>query len=264
MTVPAVHAHRGSPDPATGIRREHPRGLLPGPAPRGRRGRARRPADRRRGPRRPPRPGRSRASGPIHELRVRPAPRVGPARWRPPWRPVEGLTVNIEVKNLPGEPGFDPDERWPGRSPSWWWRAGRATSVVVSSFWPGSLDAVAEARPELATGLLVARWFDPAGMRAAWPLDTGARRVHPHASLVDEALVAEARRAGLSVAAWTVNDRPRLDAVGGPRGGHGDHRRRGPGARRPRPVPDDRPLGLDATAGAGRPAVRPVGPGRRS
>jgi glycerophosphoryl diester phosphodiesterase len=124
----------------------------------------------------------------------------------------EGLVVNIEIKNLPGEPEFDPEERVALDVADLVANSGRAGRVVVSSFWPGALDAVHEARSEIPTGLLAAHWFDPSGCVQA-ALDHGCTAVHPHASLITEALVSEAHEAGLSVAAWVVNDPSQVEAM---------------------------------------------------
>ena len=75
-----------------------------------------------------------------------------------------------------------------------------------------SLDAVRQVAPGLATGLLVAAWFDPAAC-VAMALEHGCTALHPHASLVDPSLVHEAQDAGLAVAAWTVNDRALVQSV---------------------------------------------------
>jgi glycerophosphoryl diester phosphodiesterase len=124
----------------------------------------------------------------------------------------EGLTVNIEIKNLPGEPGFDPTDQTAREVADLVVAAGRASGIVVSSFWPGALDAVRDAVPDLATGLLLAPWFDPAeGVGAA--LSHGCTALHPHIELVGAALVDRAHDAGLSVATWTVSDRARLAAA---------------------------------------------------
>jgi glycerophosphoryl diester phosphodiesterase len=121
----------------------------------------------------------------------------------------EGLDVNIELKNLPGEPGFDPDEQMARDVAELVVAAGKEATVVVSSFWPGSLDAVHQARAGLATGLLVASWFDPAAC-VPLALEHGCTALHPHVSLLDESLVARAHEVGLSVATWTANDRSQL------------------------------------------------------
>ncbi|MGO8873914.1 MAG: glycerophosphodiester phosphodiesterase [Acidimicrobiales bacterium] len=122
------------------------------------------------------------------------------------------LFLNIELKNLPGEPGFDPDERLAGCVVALLEDAGRTVDVVISSFWPASLEAVHRRCPELPVGLLVPGWFDPSqAVDAARRL--GCAAVHPFVGLVTAGLVDDAHAAGLSVAAWTVNDDPDLEAV---------------------------------------------------
>jgi len=84
--------------------------------------------------------------------------------------------------------------------------------VVVSSFWPAALQAVADTGAEVATGLLVHPGLDPAGF-----LDTavalGCRALHPHFSWVSSALVDRAHQGGLVVTAWTVNTEPEVIAA---------------------------------------------------
>jgi glycerophosphoryl diester phosphodiesterase len=210
MTVPAIQAHRGSPDPATGVRENTLEAFF--------RARllgadgveldVRRTADGALAVHHDPD---IRGIGPLHELvsdrlpeSVALLPEVLDA--------CAGFGVNIELKNLPGESGFDPDERMAGDVAELVVETGRTLSVVVSSFWPGSLAAVRRARPEVATCLLLASWFD---VTEAVPLalEHGCSALHPHASMVDAPLVAEAHAAGLSVAAWTVNDRAQLASL---------------------------------------------------
>lgn len=123
-----------------------------------------------------------------------------------------GLAVTIEVKNRPDEAGFDPGNGLARDVALLVAHMGRASSVVISSFWPDALTAVHEARPELPTALLVASWFDP-GEIVPVALARHAAAIHAVAALVTGPLVAEARRAGLSIAAWTVNDRPGLERM---------------------------------------------------
>jgi glycerophosphoryl diester phosphodiesterase len=124
-----------------------------------------------------------------------------------------GLTVNIEIKNLPGEPGFDPGECVAREVVELVTAAGLTSSVVVSSFWPDTLVAVRDAGPEIATGLLVARWFDAAEAVGA-AVGRGCTALHPSCDLVSRPLVDEAHDAGLSVAVWTLNDREQIGAMG--------------------------------------------------
>jgi glycerophosphoryl diester phosphodiesterase len=45
----------------------------------------------------------------------------------------------------------------------------------------------------------------------ALAVEHGCTALHPHVSLVDAALMVEAHRAGLAVAAWTVNEPRQVD-----------------------------------------------------
>ncbi len=127
-----------------------------------------------------------------------------------------GCMINIEIKNLPGEPGFDPDdgvsiavaetvaELMAETAPE--------VGVVVSSFWPPALEVVGRARPEVPTGLLLASRLDTAdAVQAA--LGRGCSALHPTIDLVTPELVDGAHAAGLSVAAWTVNDQAELERM---------------------------------------------------
>jgi glycerophosphoryl diester phosphodiesterase len=123
-----------------------------------------------------------------------------------------GITVNIEIKNLPGEPGYDPDERAATAVAHLVVDRGASSSVVVSSFWPATLDAVHRAAPDVPTGLLVGHWMDPAECVPA-AVRRSCAALHPNVSLASEALVVEAHGAGLSVAAWTVNEPAQLESL---------------------------------------------------
>ncbi len=117
-----------------------------------------------------------------------------------------GMTVNVEIKNLPGEPGFDPGDRLAGQVADLVVSTGWASDVVVSSFWPPTLDAVRRASPEVATGLLVASRFDPAEATGS-AVESGLQRApspHRPGQCPPDG---PGPPAGLAVAAWTVNDR---------------------------------------------------------
>ncbi|HEY5108405.1 MAG TPA: glycerophosphodiester phosphodiesterase [Acidimicrobiales bacterium] len=123
-----------------------------------------------------------------------------------------GMVVNIEIKNQPHEPGFDPTDRAAGDVVALVEAMDRSGSVVVSSFWSGALAAVRSAGAAVPTGLLVVSSFDPMASIAA-AADLGCAAVHLPVGLVDRATVATAHAAGLAVAAWTVVDEDTLASV---------------------------------------------------
>ena len=123
-----------------------------------------------------------------------------------------GMLVNIEIKNHPGEPAFDPTDRASGLVVGVVEEQGRGDQVVVSSFWSGALAAVRSLDPALACGLLVLPSFDArSGIAAA--VELGCAAVHLPVNLVDAATVDAAHEVGLAVAAWTVADAGVLAAV---------------------------------------------------
>lgn len=142
-------------------------------------------------------------AGPVAELTVRQLPAHVPLLGAA-LDVLDGLVVNVEVKNLPTEPAFDPDDRLARAVADL--LAGRdAERTLVSSFWAGALEAVREADAAIPTGLLVPTWLGAdAAVEAA--AGRGCAALHPHVSVVTPLLVARAHGAGLAVAAWTVDD----------------------------------------------------------
>jgi glycerophosphoryl diester phosphodiesterase len=149
--------------------------------------------------------------GPVHELAAADLPGHVPLL-ADALEVCAGMVVNIEVKNLPTEPAFDPDDRCARAVAALVADVDRRPSAVVSSFWGGALSAVREADPTVRTALLVVSSFDP---RAAvgGAVDLGCAAVHLPVGLVTPEAVDTAHDAGLAVGAWTVVDRATLDRV---------------------------------------------------
>lgn len=122
----------------------------------------------------------------------------------------DSLILNVEIKNDPREPGFDPQERMATHVVAWIRDNGLHDRVLVTSFSMAALDRVRFLDSSIPTGVLL-NHFD--GLRKAvrttvgaghsWILPTRARLLWRPRSAIETA-----HRAGLKVGAWTV-DRPR-------------------------------------------------------
>jgi glycerophosphoryl diester phosphodiesterase len=143
-----------------------------------------------------------------------------------PWVPTlpeafqetRGLLVNLEIKNSPFEPDWDPHHAFVDDLAAW--LAQQTGDILVSCFTLGTIDRLRERRDTPPTGWLIGAGADP--MVA---LDEAAARghqaLHPEHSLLppgrDTDLVAAAHVIGLRIVAWTVDDRSdaqRLAAAG--------------------------------------------------
>lgn len=124
------------------------------------------------------------------------------------------LAVNIEVKNLPNEADFDPDEMVAAAVAALVTDLKLTTRVIVSSFNLAAIDAVRRAEPGVPTG-----WLTPGGFDQHRALATAAGRghaaLHPHHSGVTADLVAAAHDLGLALNTWTVDDPARMVELAG-------------------------------------------------
>jgi glycerophosphoryl diester phosphodiesterase len=111
--------------------------------------------------------------------------------------------VNLEIKNDPGEPGFDT-----GGAPAdavvalLHARAGR-DRVLVSAFHLPTIDRVKVLDPGIPTAWLVVDVTDEtlARLRAS-----GHRVLHPHYRAVTQELLSTCHEAGITVNAWTLDE----------------------------------------------------------
>ncbi len=118
----------------------------------------------------------------------------------------EGMVVNVEIKNAPGDAGYDPGEAVAALTVAAIDDAGWSERVIVSSFQADTLRAVRAADPGLDLAEL---WPLVPGEDPRDALDRSAeagwRAVHPFVSSVTPELVAAAHERGLAVNVWTVN-----------------------------------------------------------
>jgi glycerophosphoryl diester phosphodiesterase len=90
-------------------------------------------------------------------------------------------------------------------------RAESAARTIVISFDPSMLASLRALDASIMTGLLVDRNQLPDAVKRA--VGAGARQLCPNYSIANPDLVAEAHRADLQVAAWTVNELSDMRAV---------------------------------------------------
>jgi glycerophosphoryl diester phosphodiesterase len=119
---------------------------------------------------------------------------------------VPGLPIQFEIKNLPNEPGFEPDHRLALEAAE---RA-RPGDFVTSFNWE-SLAAVRRMFPDVATGVLVGGSGD-IDRAINECLDIGHPALVPSIDLPTLGLV-HALEAGLQIFSWTVNDPDRADEL---------------------------------------------------
>ena len=120
-----------------------------------------------------------------------------------------GLLVNVEVKNLPGDPDFDHDDTAAGELVELLHARGGRDDVLVSSFNLNTIDRVRTLDARIPTGFLTLLGLDPLdGVTLAG--DRGHNAVHPDVRSVPgaaaDAVSARAHELGLAVNVWTVDD----------------------------------------------------------
>lgn len=120
-----------------------------------------------------------------------------------------GLQVNVEIKNLPTEPDFDPTEALAAQVAAFVVDGGLVDRVIVSSFNLNAIERVRVAEPAVTTGYLTLPIWDQQGcleqVRAG-----GHTALHPQHLAVNEDLCRAAHDLGVEVNTWTVDDPDRM------------------------------------------------------
>ena len=125
-----------------------------------------------------------------------------------------GLVVNVEVKNAPWDPDFDPDEGLAELVVRTLHERDGRDRVLLSSFGEDAVARVRALDPSLPTALVTAVLTDDqvdglvAGVAAA-----GHVALHPHHLTVTPHLLGRCHGAGLAVNAWTVDVPDRIHAL---------------------------------------------------
>lgn len=117
------------------------------------------------------------------------------------------IGVNIEVKNLPSEPDYDPDDGIANLVAAVVQDLGRGRPLLLSSFNPLTVGAMVASLPGVAVGLV---HYDGVPLNQALPLalEFGATALSSNvgAEGLDAAGISTAHDVGLDVMVWTVND----------------------------------------------------------
>ena len=121
----------------------------------------------------------------------------------------DGMGVNIEIKNLPGDPDWDAEHQISAAV------AGLALAyrdydeLLITSFTMDTVERIRQIDPLLPRGLVL---NDAAGLwqGISWSESVGHHAFNPYLPLVDGALVRRVHEAGMELNVWTVNDRERI------------------------------------------------------
>lgn len=152
-------------------------------------------------------------------------PGVGPVvaftaaelRRRVPWLPgleealeaCAGLWIDVEVKNSPADPDWDPADRLVETLVPWLAAQAGGRDIILSSFNPLTLARARALAPGLPTGCLIDHPGSPGEAAGAAAQGGHVMLLPPAAALTDEAAqdwVGAAQAAGLLLITWTVDD----------------------------------------------------------
>ena len=117
------------------------------------------------------------------------------------------MWVNVEIKNDPGEPDFDPTDGIAAVVAEALDARSVPAKFLVSSFRRETIDAFRVVSPEIATAFLTADSGVADDLRLLDSLvQSGHRALHPWFGLVTEGLVTACHERGIELNVWTCDD----------------------------------------------------------
>jgi glycerophosphoryl diester phosphodiesterase len=120
-----------------------------------------------------------------------------------------GLLVDIEIKNMPNEPDWDPHDLVARAVAALVADRGRQATSLITSFNLAAIDAARSAEPSVPTGWLTLSGYDQLDALAT-VVERGHAALLPRHESIDAALVEAAHGHGVQVMAWTVDDPARV------------------------------------------------------
>jgi glycerophosphoryl diester phosphodiesterase len=121
------------------------------------------------------------------------------------------MWVNIEIKNDPTEPDFDPQDKLATLVVDFLRTRGAPDQWLISSFRRETVDAVHRLWPELPTAWLDMGVADKdADALAKDLLNSGHQAYHPYVKTLTRSVVDAMHRNGVAVNTWTCDDPLRM------------------------------------------------------
>lgn len=120
--------------------------------------------------------------------------------------------INIEIKNFPGDPDFDPDCRVARSTVALVGDKGIGERVIVSGFNYEDIMTVRATDPALATGWLVLA-VDDIDTMLGYVVRDGHEALHPPIDRTTARVIEAAHARGVEVNTWTVDDPERIVAL---------------------------------------------------
>lgn len=118
-----------------------------------------------------------------------------------------GMWVNLEIKNDPSEPDFDPEEWVAEQTMGLLDQRGEPHRWLMSSFRIETMDRCREIAPDIRTAWLTAIVPDDV---VAILEDHGHRILHPWYRLLGQHVIDECHAAGIEVNTWTCDEPDRM------------------------------------------------------
>jgi glycerophosphoryl diester phosphodiesterase len=123
-----------------------------------------------------------------------------------------GMQMNVEIKNKPGDSGYDPTGSLSREVAAELVEHGRLDGVIVSSFDAPTIEAVRAAEPALPIGWLLEVTANlPTATATA--LDRHYQALHPFFVAVTSDFVEACHAGGLAVNVWTPNADAHIEAM---------------------------------------------------